>query len=93
MAGYFPFFATFRVTTQEAEAFGAFNLVPEIEHGPVSLHVFFPVDKEEISHDNEDFDPFFTCDFFTVNPGRTDISIFVSELVPNVFVPTTDTVY
>ena len=70
MAGYLPFFATFRVTTQEAEAFGAFNLVPEIEHGPVSLHVFFPVDNEEISHDRGVVDLFFTIDFFTVKPGR-----------------------
>ena len=51
MAGYLPFFATFRVTTHEAEAFGDFNLVPTMEHGPVSLHVFFPVDNDEISHD------------------------------------------
>ena len=70
MAGYLPFFATFRVTTHEAEAFGAFNLVPEIEHGPVSLHVFFPVDNEEISHDKRVVDLFFTIDFFTVKPGR-----------------------
>ena len=93
MAGNFAVLATFSRTTHEPEDLGAFSLVPTIEHGPVSLHVFLPVDNDEISHDNEDFDPFFTCDFFTMNPGRTDFSIFVSELVPNVFVPTTDTVY
>ena len=70
MAGYLPFFATLRVTTQEADAFGAFNLVPTMAHGPVSVHVFFPVDIEEINHDKGEFDPFFTSDFFTVNPGR-----------------------
>jgi hypothetical protein len=70
MAGYLPFFATFSVTTHEAEAFGAFSLVPTMTHGPVSLHVFFPVDKEVISHDKGVMAPFFTIDFFTVNPGR-----------------------
>ena len=70
MAGYLPFFATFRVTTHEAEAFGDFNLVPTMEHGPVSLHVFFPVDNDEISHDKGVVEAFFTVDFLTVKPGR-----------------------
>ena len=70
IAGYFTFFATFRVMTHEAAALGAFSFVPTIEHGPVSLQVFFPVDIEEINHDKGEFDPFFTSDFFTVNPGR-----------------------
>ena len=70
MAGYLPFFATLRVTTQEAEAFGAFNLVPTTTHGPDSLHVFFPVDNDEISHDKGVVEAFFTIDFLTVKPGR-----------------------
>ena len=70
MAGYLPFFATLRVTTQEAEAFGAFNLVPTMEHGPDSLQVFAPFDKEESNHDKGVVEPFFTIDFLTVKPGR-----------------------
>ena len=70
MAGYLPFFATLSVTTHEAEAFGAFSLVPTRAHGPVSVHVFFPVDNEEISHDKGVVAPFFTVDFLTVKPGR-----------------------
>ena len=79
--------------THEAAALGAFSFVPTIEHGPVSLQVFFPVDNDEISHDNEDVDPFFTTDFFTVNPGRTVCSRLVRDVGPFAFIPTTDTVY
>ena len=93
MAGYLPFLATFKVITHEPEALGAFSLVPTIEHGPVSLHVFFPVDNDEISHDNDDVDLFFTSDFFTVNPGRIGCSRLVTDVTPLVFIPTTDTVY
>ena len=70
MAGYLPFFATLRVTTQEAEAFGAFNLVPTTTHGPDSLQVFAPVDKDDSNHDKGVDEPFFTVDFLTVKPGR-----------------------
>ena len=70
MAGYVPFFATFRVMTHEAAALGALSFVPTIEHGPVSLQVFFPVEMDEISQDNGELDPFFTTDFFTMKPGR-----------------------
>ena len=70
MAGYLPFFATLSVTTHEAEAFGAFSLVPTRAHGPVSLHVFAPVDNDESNHDKGVEEPFFTVDFLTVKPGR-----------------------
>jgi hypothetical protein len=70
MAGYLPFFATFRVTTHEAAALGAFNLVPTMAHGPVSVHVFFPVDNDETSQVSGVFEFFFTIDFLTVKPGR-----------------------
>ena len=70
MAGYLPFFATFRVTTHEAEALGAFSLVPIIEHGPDSLQVFLPVDNDETSQVSEVFEFLFTVDILTVNPGR-----------------------
>ena len=70
MAGNFPFFATFRVTTQDAEALGAFSLVPTIEHGPDSLQVFFPVDNDETSHVSGVVELFLTIDFLTVKPGR-----------------------
>ena len=93
MAGNFAVFATFSRTTHEPEAEGAFSLVPTIEHGPVSLHVFFPVDNDEISQDNEEVDLFFTSDFFTVNPGRTGCSRLATDVTPLVFVPTTDTAY
>jgi hypothetical protein len=93
MAGYLPFFATFRVTTHEAAVLGAFSFVPTIEHGPDSLQVFVPVEIDEISHDNEELDPFFTSDFLTVNPGRTDFSRPVVGLAPKLFIPATVTVY
>ena len=70
MAGNFPFFATFRVTMQDAEVFGAFSLDPTIEHGPDSLQVFFPVDNDETSHVSGVVEPFLTIDFLTVKPGR-----------------------
>ena len=70
IAGYFPFFATFRVTVHEAEALGATNFDPTMEHGPDSLQVFFPVDTEERSPVRVVFELFFTDDFFTVKPGR-----------------------
>ena len=70
ITGNFPFFATFSVTTHEADALGAFSLVPIIDHGPDSLHVFFPDEIDEISHDNGMFEFFLTTDFFTVKPGR-----------------------
>ena len=70
MAGNFPFFATFSVTTHEAEALGAFSLVPIIEHGPDSLQVFLPVDNDETSQVSEVFEFLFTVDILTVNPGR-----------------------
>ena len=70
MAGNFPFFATFSVTTHEADALGAFSLVPIIEHGPDSLQVFFPDEIDETSQTSEVFEFFFTTDFFTVKPGR-----------------------
>lgn len=70
MAGNVPFFATFSVTTHEAAALGAFSFVPTMEHGPDSLHVFFPVDTDKTSHDSTVFEFFFTTDFFTVKPGR-----------------------
>ena len=70
IAGYLPFFATFRVTTHEAEALGALSFVPTIEQGPDSLQVFVPVDMDETSHDSGVFDFFFTTDCFTVKPGR-----------------------
>ena len=70
MAGNFPFFATFSVTTHEADALGAFSLVPRIEHGPDSLQVFLPVDNDETSQVSEVFEFLFTVDILTVNPGR-----------------------
>ena len=70
MAGYLPFFATFRVTTHEAAALGAFSFVPTMEHGPDSLQLFFPVDTDDKSHDSGVIEFFFTTDFFTVKPGR-----------------------
>ena len=70
IAGYLPFFATFRVTTHEAEALGALSFAPTMEQGPDSLHVFFPVDIDETSHDSGVLEFFFTTDFFTVKPGR-----------------------
>ena len=70
IAGYLPFFATFSVTTQEAAAFGAFSFVPIMEQRPDSLHVFFPVDMDETSHESGVFEFFCTTDFFTVKPGR-----------------------
>ena len=70
IAGNLPFFATFSVTTHEAEALGALSFVPTIEHGPDSLHVLLPVDMDETSHDSGVFEFFFTTDFFTVKPGR-----------------------
>lgn len=69
MAGYLPFFATFSVTTHEAEALGALSFVPTIEQGPDSLHVFFPVDMDETSRDSAVFEFFFTTEFSTVKPG------------------------
>ena len=56
--------------TQDAEALGAFSLVPIIEHGPDSLQVFFPVDTDDTSQVSVVFEFFFTIDFFTVKPGR-----------------------
>ena len=70
IAGYLPFFATFSVTTHEADALGALSLVPTIEHGPDSLHVFFPVDNDETSQVSEVFEFLLTADILTVNPGR-----------------------
>ena len=70
MAGYLPFFATFRVTTHEAAALGAFSFVPTMEHGPDSPHFFTPVEIDETSHDSGVIEFFFTTVFFTVKPGR-----------------------
>ena len=70
MAGYLPFFATFRVTTHEAEALGALSFVPTMEQGPDSLHVFFPVEMDETSHDSGVCEFLLTSDFCTVKPGR-----------------------
>ena len=70
IAGYLPFFATFSVTTHEVAALGAFNFVPTIEQGPDSLQVFFPVDNDEMSHNNGVVEFFFTVDLFTMKPGR-----------------------
>jgi hypothetical protein len=70
MAGYLPFFATFKVTTHEAADLGAFSFVPTMEHGPDSLQVFFPVETDDMSQVSGEFEFFFTVDFFTVKPGR-----------------------
>lgn len=70
MAGYLPFFATFRVIRHEVAVLGALSSVPTMEHAPDSLQLFFPVDTEDRSHDNGVFEFFFTTDFLTVKPGR-----------------------
>ena len=70
IAGYLPFFATFSVTTHEAEALGALSFVPTIEQGPDSLQVFVPVDMDETSHDSGVCEFLLTSDFCTVKPGR-----------------------
>lgn len=70
IAGNLPFFATFSVTTHEAEALGALSFVPSIEHGPDSLHVLLPVDNDDTRRDNKVREFFFTVELFTVNPGR-----------------------
>jgi hypothetical protein len=70
IAGYLPFFATFKVTTHEAAALGAFSFVPTMKHGPVSFHVFLPFDTLVRRRDKRVDDFFATVDFFTVKPGR-----------------------
>ena len=70
MAGYLPFFATFKVIRHEVAVLGALSSVPTMEHAPDSLQLFFPVDTEDRSHDSGVFEFFFTTDFLTVKPGR-----------------------
>lgn len=75
--GYDPAFATVSFTVHDVTRLGATNRPEEIEHGPDSLHVFFPFDGVDRSDVNVVREPFFTADFFTVNPGRADV---VTEL-------------
>ena len=46
------------------------SLVPTMEQGPDSLHVFLPVDNDDTIRDNRVREFFLTVELFTVNPGR-----------------------
>ncbi len=73
IAGYFDVFATFSVTTH----FVAFEIATrrpdEMEHGPDSDQVLFPVEIDFTNHVKGVLDFFATTVFSTVNPGRTTI--------------------
>jgi hypothetical protein len=73
IAGYFDVFATFSVTTHLVALEIATNRPDEMEHGPDSDHVFFPVEIDFTNHVNGVFDFFATTVFRTVKPGRTTI--------------------
>lgn len=70
MAGYFDVFATFRVRTHLPDFVGATNRLVLIEHGPLSDHVFLPVEIDRIIQVRGVFDFLATTVFITVNPGR-----------------------
>ena len=55
---------------QVVDAFGAFSFVPTMTHGPVSLHVFFPVDNDETSQVSGTCEFLLTIVFLTRKPGR-----------------------
>ena len=70
--GYEPLRATVRRTTQLVLRFGATKRPCEIEHGPDSLHVFFPRDGVETSDVNVTREPRFIDVRRTEKPGVTD---------------------
>lgn len=75
IAGYFDVFATFSVTTHLVALETATNRPDEMEHGPDSDHVFFPVEIDFTNHVNGVFDFFATTVFRTVKPGRARIFV------------------
>ena len=52
--------------------FGATNLVPRIEHGPVSDQVRFPDENGVMKLVSSVEEARFTVDFFTLKPGRAE---------------------
>ena len=77
--GYEPDFATLNFNRHVVFRFGATRRPLEIEHGPVSLHVFFPFDGVVMMEENKVLEPLFTVDFFTTNPGRAVTTFGVTD--------------
>jgi hypothetical protein len=70
--GYVRHAATVSLSVQVVFRRGATRRPDTSEHEPDSVHVFFPLEGVVRSHDKTLREPFFTVDFLTVNPGRTD---------------------
>lgn len=70
--GYDPDRATVSRRTHDVVRRGATSRPAEIEHGPDSLHLLFPFEGVVTIDVNNVRVPFFTLDFFTLNPGRAD---------------------
>ena len=81
IAGYFFVFATFSVTMHFVAFEIATSRPDEMEHGPDSDHVFFPVEIDFINHVNGVLDFFAITVFNTVNPGRTTIGCDEAVLI------------
>ena len=73
IAGYFDVFATFSVTTHFVVFEIAIRRPDEMEHGPDSDQVLFPVEIDFTNHVNGVFDFFATTVLRTLKPGRTTI--------------------
>ena len=77
--GYEPDLATVNFTTHVVFRFGATRRPLEMEHGPDSLHVFFPFDGVVRMVESEVLEPFVTIDFFSTNPGRAVTTFGVTD--------------
>lgn len=81
--GYPPDFATVSFRTHVVARFGATSRPDEIEHGPDSLHVFFPREGVLMRDVNRVRAPFFNVDAFTSNPGSADTTAAVVDARDN----------
>lgn len=70
IAGNFPDLATRNLSLQVAFIRGATNFPAEIEHAPVSLHVFRPGDTDLTIDERVVRERRLTDVFITVKPGR-----------------------
>lgn len=92
IAGYFDVFAIFNVSTHFPALIGATKREEDMEHGPDSDHIFFPLEIVFTKNDKGVFDFFATVDFKTVKPGRA--TTFTDEgLLPADVCDTTEKVY
>ncbi len=77
--GYDRYLATVNFNKHVVLRFGATRRPLEMEHGPDSVHVFFPFDGVVMMEENKVLEPFFTIDFFTTNPGRAVTTFGVTD--------------